>query len=98
VLREYCVNVPVEGYASIRVIANNEYDAELKALEKDISLNNVVELFARHKILKKNDFNFPSNNTNGRCTVAAEIDSDNMEVRCELVEYMEYINAVDREL
>lgn len=97
-LREYCVNVPVEGYASVHVMAKDEYDAKLKALEKDISLNNVVEIFARDKMYRGNDFNYSNNNTNGRCTMAAEIDSDNMEVRCELVEYMEYINAVDREL
>lgn len=97
-LREYCVNVPVAGYASIKVIANNEAEAMSKALEKDIPLSNVIELAAWEKIRRRNDFNTPSNMINRRCTVAAEMDCDNMEVRCELVEYMEYINAVDREL
>lgn len=97
-LREYCVNVPVEGYASVRVLAKNENDAKLKALEKDISLNNVVELFARCKMRRINDFNSQRGITNGRCIVAAEIDPDNMEVRRELIEYMEYMNAVDSEL
>jgi hypothetical protein len=98
VLREYSVNVPVAGYASIQVAANNEAEAKSKALEKHILLNNVIELVACEEIRRRNNFNTPSNIINRRCTVAAEMDSDNIEVRCELVEYMEYINAVDREL
>ena len=97
-LREYSVNVPVAGYASVQVMANNENEARSKALERDISLNNVIELVSCEKMRSINDFNVPSNIINRRCTVAAEMDFDNMECRCELVEYMEYINAVEREL
>jgi hypothetical protein len=59
-MKEYCVTVPICGYAVVVVEAENEKDAKKKALE-DVDISDIESWDALEEIVSGNCFNGPQN-------------------------------------
>ena len=58
---EYCVTVPIVGYACVVVEAENEEEAKKYAMEGDITIDDIESWEALEHIVEGNCFNGPLN-------------------------------------